>query len=77
MMGDMMSWMGILGLAGLVLLLALVAAGVYLGIRLARPGLEKSSSRALLDRRLAAGEIDVDEYYEREAVFREAKRRRR
>lgn len=76
-MGDMMSWMGILGLAGLVLLLALVAAGVYLGIRLARPGLETSSSRALLDRRLAAGEIDVDEYYEREAIFREAKRRRR
>jgi uncharacterized membrane protein len=74
MMGDMMSWMGIFGLVGLVLLLALVAAGVYLGLRLARPRLDKDSARALLDRRLAAGEIEVDEYYEREAVLRQGER---
>ena len=74
MMGDMMSWMGIFGLVGLVLLLAVIVAGVYLGVRLARPSLEKDSGRALLERRLAAGEIDVDEYYEREAVLRQGKR---
>lgn len=77
MMGDdMMSWMGIFAIVGLLLLLALIAAGVYLGIRSARPQLEKDSGRALLDRRLAAGEIDVDEYYEREAAIRERERRR-
>jgi uncharacterized membrane protein len=65
----MMSWMAVLGLLGVVVLLVLVAAGVYLGIRLARPGLERSSARALLERRLAAGEIDVDEYYEREGAL--------
>ena len=74
MMGDMMSWMGIFGLVGLVLLLAVIVAGVYLGVRLASPSLEKDSGRALLKRRLAAGEIDVDEYYEREAVLRQGKR---
>ncbi|MFN2469529.1 MAG: SHOCT domain-containing protein [Gaiellaceae bacterium] len=73
----MMSWMGVFGLVGFALLLALVAAGVYLAIRLSRPGVENDSGFALLDRRLAAGEIDVAEYYEREAVLREAKRRRR
>lgn len=76
MMGDMMSWMGILAIVGLLLLLALIAGGVYLGIRLARPALEEDSGRALLERRLAAGEINVDEYYEREAVLRGGKRRR-
>ncbi len=77
MMDGMMSWMIVSGLVGLVLLLALIAAGVYLGIRLARPGLKQDSGRALLDRRLAAGEIEVDEYYEREAVFRATESRRR
>ncbi|MBA3422108.1 MAG: SHOCT domain-containing protein [Thermoleophilaceae bacterium] len=71
----MMSWMAILGLLGVVVLIVLVAAGVYLGIRLARPGLETSSARALLERRLAAGEIDVDEYYEREGALPGKQRR--
>jgi uncharacterized membrane protein len=74
-MGDMMSWMVIAGVVGILLLLALIAGGVYLGLRLARPGLGRDSGRALLDRRLAGGEIDVDEYYEREAAIRERKRR--
>ncbi len=34
-----------------------------------RPG-PLAEGRALLDRRLATGEIDVDEYYEREAALR-------
>jgi len=74
MMGDMMSWMSVFGLLGLVLLIALIAAGVYLGVRLARPRVENDSGRALLDRRLAAGEIDVEDYYERDAVFRARRR---
>lgn len=74
MMGDMMSWMGIFGLLGLALLLGLVAAGVYLGIRLAGGELEKNSAHALLERRLAAGEIEVEDYYEREAVLRSSSR---
>lgn len=72
-----MIWMVGCGLAGLVLVFALIAAGVYLGSRLSPLGGDRDSGRALLDRRLAAGEIDVDEYYEREAVLREPKRRRR
>ncbi len=70
-MADMMSGMVVFGLVGLVVLVALIAAGVYFGNRLARPRLDEDSGRALLERRLAAGEIDVDEYYEREAVLRE------
>ena len=77
MMGDdMMSWMGIFAIVALLLLLALIAAGVYLGTRWVRPGPEKDSGRALLERRLAAGEIDVEEFYEREAVLRGGERRR-
>jgi len=74
MMGDMTSWMIVFGLLGLVLLIALIAVGVYLGVRLARPRVENDSGRALLDRRLADGEIDVEDYYERDAVFRARRR---
>ena len=74
MSDDMMSCMAIFAIVGVLLLLVLIAAGVYLGIRFGRPGLEKDSGRTLLERRLAAGEIDVDEYYEREAVLREGER---
>ncbi len=86
MMHDMMGWMGLAGLIALLVLLALVAAAVYAGVRAARsdPGrgpLETDSARALLDRRLAAGEIDPEDYYEREALLRtsppSSRRRRR
>ncbi len=73
----MMGGMGMLWLIGLVALLVLVGVGAYLGVRLARPRLEGDSPRALLERRLAAGEIDVDEYYEREAAIRAGERPRR
>ncbi len=76
-MADMMSGMFVFGLVALVVLVALIAAGVYLGNRLTRPRLHEDPGRALLERRLAAGEIDVDEYYEREAVLRERERPRR
>lgn len=86
MMHDMMGWMGLAGLIALLALLALVAAAVYLGVRAARSNprrapLEADSARALLDRRLAAGEIGPEDYYEREAVLRtsppSSRRRRR
>jgi uncharacterized membrane protein len=57
---------------GLGLPLLLLAGGWMIvrgtqGDRSATP-----SARALLERRLAAGEIDVEEYYEREAALRSA-----
>lgn len=53
-----------------VLLLALA----WVGMRaLRQPTREPvADGRILLDRRLAAGEIDVDDYYEREAALRSA-----
>jgi uncharacterized membrane protein len=49
---------------------AWAAARVRGGTRGERP--DTPSGRALLERRLAAGEIDVEEYYEREAALRSA-----
>ncbi len=72
--------MGIDG--GLMLILALVCmlavpllliGAVYLGIRALGSTRRLGGGhegRALLDRRLAAGEISVDEYYERESALR-------
>jgi uncharacterized membrane protein len=60
----------ICGLGGLFLL----AVFAVLGLRLLRPrsrdGLGRA--RALLHRRLADGELDVEEYYERESALRQA-----
>ncbi len=62
--------------ASLACLLGLVLAAAV-GYALLRPAVGStddrgSSARALLDRRLAMGEIDVDEYYERESALRSA-----
>ena len=57
MSDDMMSCMAIFAIVGVLLLLVLIAAGVYLGIRFGRPARERVSGRALLARRLAAGGI--------------------
>lgn len=74
----MMGGMVFACVVGLLLLVALIAAAGYAGTRLirARPKSGVDSARALLERRLAAGEIDVDEYYEREAALprRDARR---
>jgi hypothetical protein len=55
---------------GLGLPLVLLAGGwmIARGTRGDRPA--TPSAGALLERRLAAGEIDVEEYYEREAALR-------
>jgi hypothetical protein len=57
---------------GLGLPLLLLAGGwmVLRGTRGDQP--DPPSARALLERRLAAGEIDVEEYYERESALRSA-----
>jgi uncharacterized membrane protein len=77
-----MSLMMVVMLVGAVVVLAAVGAAVYVGVRGARqsPQVEPESARALLDRRLATGEIGPEEYYEREAALRDAQptgRRRR
>lgn len=77
-----MSVMVVVMVVGALLLLAAIGAAVYVGLRATRPSreLEPESARALLDRRLANGEIGPEDYYEREAALRNAEpsgRRRR
>lgn len=70
--------MGLWMLFGILILLALIAGAVYLGVRAAGSsrrgelgGSETGdSARAVLDRRFAAGEISSEEYYERESALR-------
>jgi uncharacterized membrane protein len=75
MMDSMMDWMGAWAIVALVVVVVVVAAGVYVGIkalggdRSARKP-DTESARALLDRRLAAGEIAPEEYHERESALR-------
>jgi len=81
MQGDMMDpGVGLLtalacGLGGVLWLIALVWLGLHLLRRWPGDGLGRA--RALLNRRLAAGEIDVEEYYERESVLRQSAPSRR
>jgi len=70
--------MGLMALVMVVVALVVVGglvAAVYLGVRALRSP-ERSgvddSPRALLDRRLAAGEISSEEYFERESALRSA-----
>ncbi len=77
-----MSLMLVVMLVGAVLVLGAIGAAVYVGVRASRPspGVDEESARALLDRRLAASEIEPEEYYERESALRDAQpsgRRRR
>ena len=61
--------MVVCGFGGLVLLVAVVlVGGRFLGSR--GDGLD--GARSLLHRRLASGEIDIEEYYERESALRQA-----
>jgi hypothetical protein len=52
--------------------LALAGAVAYMAVRaFGRPATDGgSAARAMLDRRLAIGEIGVEEYYERESALR-------
>lgn len=68
----MMGSMGLMMLLSMLALFALIAAAVYVGVRLARGGRSEDSARAVLDRRFASGEIGAEEYYERESALRSA-----
>lgn len=75
--------MAIAMVVGVLIVVAGIVAALYLGARALRSSGtsgELESGRVLLDRRLAMGEIDSDDYYEREAALRSAqppsKRRR-
>ena len=76
--------MGLMALAMIVVaLIVAVAVGtvVYGAIRAARgSGSELEGARAVLDRRLASGDITPEEYFERESALRSGEvtpRRRR
>lgn len=58
--------------AGVALLLLAVSVVATRALRLSRSSSPTRAARALLDRRLAAGEIDIEEYYERESALRSA-----
>lgn len=82
MMDMDMSWMGPWMMVGLLVLIVLVGSVGFLAVRAARGGrMTLDSPRELLERRLAAGELDTDEYYERESALRssepDGRRRRR
>jgi uncharacterized membrane protein len=62
------------GLGGLLLLVVIVVVAV----RLIGPQADSlDGARSLLHRRLASGEIDTEEYYERESALRQAQPDRR
>ena len=67
-----MGCMGLLPLLGLVAIVAAVAVAVILAVRHAAPrtAAREGEPEAILDRRLAAGEIDVDEYHELASALR-------
>jgi uncharacterized membrane protein len=72
-MMDMMNSMGIWALLVLLILLAGIAAAVYVGVRAAKGPArsEGDAPRDALRRRLAAGEISLDEFHERDAALRD------
>jgi len=56
---------------GLLVLLAVLGAAAYIGMRALRRGEpRRESAREVLDRRLAAGELSPEEYFERESALR-------
>jgi uncharacterized membrane protein len=81
MVMQMMDMMGLGMLFGVLLFAVVVAGAVYVAVRAALPRQpEDPDPGELLRRRLAAGEITAEEYYERESVLRESEtdqRRRR
>ena len=63
--------MGLWMLVGLLVLLAVLGAAAYVGMRALRRGEpRRESAREVLDRRLAAGELSPEEYFERESALR-------
>lgn len=72
-MMEMMGGMAIAVLVGLLALAVGVGVAVYLGVRaVQRSTSGLPSAQETLQHRLAAGELTVDEYHEREAALRAA-----
>ena len=63
-----MGWMALIAVLAAIVVAAIVVA-VLRGSR-GRSEVGDRSARSLLDERLAAGEIDAEDYYEREAALR-------
>jgi len=69
-----MGWMGLAMVAAAIVVATTIAV---IAVALLRAGgaegeVEDRSAKSLLDRRLALGEIDAEEYYERESALRSA-----
>jgi uncharacterized membrane protein len=76
MMAGMSLWM----LIGFVIFVLVVAGAIYLVVRAGSGHLRGETARQLLDRRLASGDITIEEYHERESALRASQppgRRRR
>lgn len=69
-MDGMLGGMAVLGVVAALVLIAAIGGAVYLALRLARPTTDRESAHEQLERRLASGEIDVDDYHERQAALR-------
>jgi uncharacterized membrane protein len=68
---EVMMGMGVWMLIGLLVLLVALGVAAFLGARaigLIKP--RRETARELLDRRLAAGELSPEEYFERESALR-------
>ena len=67
---DMMSGMAFAVVVGLLLLAVVVGVAVYLGVQAAQRPSAPAGARETLQQRLAAGELSVEEYHERESALR-------
>ncbi len=76
---DMMGGMGLMMLLGLLVVAVVIGVAIYLAIRAGGSHLGEPEPLAVLQRRLAAGEITAEDYYERECALRDSQggRRRR
>lgn len=76
-MMDMMAGMGALMLISFLVVVAVIGVVVYFAVRAGvRSGDRDPDAREVLRRKLAAGEITPEEYYERESVLANAPSRR-
>jgi uncharacterized membrane protein len=67
----MMGWMSVWMVIGFLIFLALVAGAVYLVVQLTRRDPDDlASGQEILERRLASGEINPEEYARRQSTMR-------
>lgn len=70
--GPMMGGMWVVMLLGAVVVAALIGFAIYLGVRATQPRARAESAQDALERRLAAGEITPEDFFERESALRSA-----